>query len=141
MRYSFEVRVQIADSIRIGTSESEERWFTPIVGGTVRGPDLTGTVLPYGGDWSTTRDGVTELCARYLLRAEDGATIDIENRGFWLAQQVPGPVVSPPPGEYYRTAPRFRTDAPTWRWMTSRVFVGLAADLEGDVHIRFFEVM
>lgn len=43
-------------------------------------------MLPGGGDWATGRDDlVTELEARYLVRADDGAVIDVVNRGFHQA--------------------------------------------------------
>ena len=59
LTFAFEARVQIAEPLRITATPDEERWFTPITGGTVAGPRLNGSVLPYGGDWSITRGDVT----------------------------------------------------------------------------------
>jgi hypothetical protein len=72
------------------------------------------------------------LEARYLLRAEDGALVDVVNRGFWRET---------PTGLYYRTSPVFRTDAPAHRWLAETVFVGLAREDAGDVCIRFYAVL
>jgi hypothetical protein len=72
------------------------------------------------------------LEARYLLRAEDGALVDVVNRGFWRET---------PTGLYYRTSPVFRTDAPAHRWLAESVFVGLAREDAGDVCIRFYAVL
>lgn len=59
------------------------RRIVPIVGGSIAGPCLTATVLPGGTDWQGSRpsDGLTRVYARYWLKAEDGATIAVENPG------------------------------------------------------------
>ena len=143
LTFAFEARVEVAESLRIGRGPDEERWFTPITGGTVAGPRLNGTVLPYGGDWSVTRGEETELDARYLLRADDGTVIEIHNRGVWKASPDVddrlrrGEKVSESE-YYYRTSPMFQTDATAHRWLTSTVFVGMARDEDGVVCIRFY---
>ncbi|UQX89008.1 DUF3237 domain-containing protein [Jatrophihabitans telluris] len=143
LTFAFEARVEIAESLRIGRGPGEEVWFTPITGGTVSGPRLSGVVLPYGGDWSTTRPTGTTLDARYLLRADDGAVIEIHNRGvFQSSKEVETRLVKGDPVAeseyYYRTSPVFQTDAESHSWLTSRVFVGMARDEAGVVCIRFF---
>ncbi|MFD0687246.1 DUF3237 domain-containing protein [Actinomadura fibrosa] len=143
LTFAFEARVEVAEPLRIGRGPHEELWFTPITGGTVAGPRLNGAVLPYGGDWSTTRGEETELDARYLLRAGDGAVIDIRNRGVWKAGagvedrlRAGGHVDEAE--YYYRTSPVFSTDAPAHAWLTSTVFAGMAREEDGRVCIRFF---
>ena len=90
---------------------------------------------------------VYELDARYLIRAEDGALIDVVNRGFYRTSSAEA-MARAEAGEdlddsevYFRTSPVFRTDAPQYRWMAETVFVGLARDDAGQVCIRFFEVL
>jgi hypothetical protein len=139
--FAFEARVDVAGTLPIGGG----RDFTPITGGTVHGPRLSGTVLAGGGDWSITHGRVVELDARYLLRADDGSVIDIHNRGFWRATpeidaRVEAGEDLPETEYYYRTSPVFRTDAPAHRWLAESVFVGLARGERGQVCIRFFEV-
>ncbi|WP_219417342.1 DUF3237 domain-containing protein [Pseudonocardia nigra] len=145
LTFAFEARVEIAEPLRIGRGLQEELWFTPITGGVVTGPRLTGEVLPYGGDWSVTRGTETILDARYLLRADDGGVIDIHNRGVFQAD--PGIEQRLLAGErvdereyYYRTFPQFQTDAPAHAWLTAKVFVGMARDEDRKVCIRFFEL-
>lgn len=145
LEYAFEVRVDIDPYVRIGRSADEELTFTPICGGTVAGPLLTGTVLPGGGDWAVERSGTAQLEARYLLRADDGAVIDILNRGYYrashevMARVAAGENVSE--DEYYfRTAPVFQTDAPAHRWLSEHQFLGLARDEDGQVCIRVYVV-
>lgn len=146
--YAFEVRVDVAASERIGHGDGDVLSFTPITGGTVAGPRLNGTVVAGGGDWSVERTkGVIELDARYLLRADDGALIDIVNRGFFrvpaeLAERAEAGEPLPDEQVYFRTSPVFRTDAPAHRWLAETVFVGLASDdhESGQIVIRFFAV-
>ena len=86
LTFAFEVRVDVEDAVRIGAhGEHDVLWHVAITGGTVSGPRLDGEVLGGGGDWFRDRDGTVTLDARYLLRASDGAVIDIVNRGFWHA--------------------------------------------------------
>ncbi|MCO5999023.1 DUF3237 domain-containing protein [Actinoallomurus sp. WRP9H-5] len=95
-------------------------------------------VLPGGGDWSNTRGRVCELDARHLLQADDGAVIDIVDRGYYHehtegSDQYDGDLRVTEKGVYYRTSPTFRTDAPAHRWLAETIFVGLARQAEGDV--------
>lgn len=142
--FAFEIRAEVADTLHIGNGDGEVTEFTPITGGSVDGPRLRGTVLPGGGDWSSTRGEVCELEARYLLRAEDGAVIDIVNRGYYRPKvdtpdQFDGEVQVSEAGHYYRTSPVFRTDAPAHRWLAETVFVGLARpDGDDAVIIRMY---
>ncbi|WP_338703022.1 DUF3237 domain-containing protein [Streptomyces sp. Q6] len=144
LTFAFEIRAHLEPSLHIGHGDGEVTEFTPIVGGTVDGPLLRGTVLAGGGDWSSTRGEVCELDARYLLRAEDGAVIDVVNRGYYrpapdVPDQFDGDLQVTHAGHYYRTHPVFRTDARAHRWLAETVFVGLARP-EGDdvVAIRMY---
>jgi hypothetical protein len=148
LSFAFEVRVDVAPSEHVGNGEGDVLDFTPITGGTVEGPRLRGTVVPGGGDWSVRRGPcVFELDARYLLRAEDGALIDIVNRGYYRTKTAEA-MERMEAGEeldaseaYFRTSPVFRTDAPHHRWLAETVFVGLARDDAGQICIRFYEVL
>ncbi|GAA3583195.1 hypothetical protein GCM10022419_076190 [Nonomuraea rosea] len=144
LSFAFEIRAELAPTLHVGHGDGEKTEFTPIVGGTVEGPSLRGIVLPGGGDWSNTRGRVCELDARYLIQAEDGAVIDIVNRGYYhegteCPGQDDGALQVTRPGVYYRTSPVFRTDAPAHRWLAETVFVGLAREADGDaVAIRMY---
>ncbi|MCD0449516.1 DUF3237 domain-containing protein [Actinocorallia sp. API 0066] len=132
--FAFEIRADLAPTLHVGHGDGEKTEFTPITGGTVQGPLLNGTVLPGGGDWSNTRGRVCELDARYLLRADDGAVIDIVNRGYYHEEEPDAPAQHDDglevaaTGVYYRTSPTFRTDAPAHLWLARTVFVGLARE-------------
>ncbi len=46
----FEIRVSVEESRHIGRSADEKLWFTPVTGGTVDGPRLTGEVRVAAGE-------------------------------------------------------------------------------------------
>ena len=145
LEFAFEARVEIGSDYRIGRSASEVLGFTLITGGTVTGPKFNGKVLPGGGDWWVNRDGNYQLDARYLLQADDGAVIDITNRGYFRASdevlaRLDAKEWVPENEYYYRTAPVFQTDAPAHKWLAENQFIGLARDEDGMVCIRFFLV-
>jgi uncharacterized protein DUF3237 len=95
--------------------------YTPPIGGTISGPRLTGTVVPHSGaDYPMVRgDGVIELNAHYLLKAEDGTLIYIMNKGYL----VPGGPGSTQPG-YFRITPYFRVPEGPHDWLSRTCIVG-----------------
>jgi hypothetical protein len=77
----WEAKVKIGKMIIVGESKHGTRRVIPIRGGTFSGPNIKGEVLPSGEDWQIVRpDGDTELCARYLLKTDDGILIQVINR-------------------------------------------------------------
>jgi len=77
----WEAKVKISNMINVGESKRGTRRIIPITGGTFSGPKIKGVVLPGGEDWQLVRpDGDTELYARYLLKTDDGHTIQIINQ-------------------------------------------------------------
>ncbi|GAB2505066.1 DUF3237 domain-containing protein [Nocardiopsis aegyptia] len=145
LTFAFEIRARVSEPLHVGHGDGERTEFTPITGGTVHGPRLNGTVLAGGGDWSDTRGDVCALEARYLVQADDGAVIDIVNRGYYhegrpCPDQFDGELKVAESGVYFRTSPVFRTDAPAHRWLAETVFVGLARAEEDHIVIRFHSV-
>lgn len=148
LRFAFEARVDVGPEELVGHGEGDALHFTPITGGTVNGPRLRGIVVPGGGDWYVKRGPTTiQLDARYLIRADDGALIDVVNRGYYrtksaevMARADRGEPVAAA-DVYYRTSPVFRTGAMKHRWLAESVFVGMAREENGQVCIRFYEVM
>jgi hypothetical protein len=120
LTFVFEIRALVDPPQRVGRGADEVLEVFPIRGGTVHGPRLEGTVTDIGADWAVTRGTVTEVEARYLMRAADGALIDVTNRGVYRDE-----------GAYFFTTPIFRTEAPAHRWLTDTVFVGAARE-DGD---------
>jgi len=102
--------------------------YTPAVGGTISGPLLTGTVVPHSGaDYALVRDdGVIELNAHYLLRAEDGTLIYIMNKGYLIPGGADAAAsdqgLSQP--AYFRLTPYFRVPAGPHDWLGRTCIVG-----------------
>ncbi|MFY2788022.1 DUF3237 domain-containing protein [Rhodococcus sp. MALMAid1271] len=143
LEFVFEVRVSVADELRIGRSAEEVLHFVAITGGTVAGPRLTGEVLAHGGDWFVERGDTVQLDARYVLRADDGSLIDVRNRGYYRADsgvesRLDAGEVVDERDYYYRTAPVFQTDSEQFRWLADNQFLGMARNEGGQICIRFF---
>lgn len=102
--------------------------YTPPIGGTISGPRLTGSVVPHSGaDYALVRDdGVIELNAHYLLRADDGTFIYIRNKGYIIpggegaAANAQG-LLQP---AYFRLTPYFRVPAGPHDWLARTCIVG-----------------
>jgi hypothetical protein len=90
---------RLEHAFTISIDLSRPYWITPLARGDTRaaifaaqgvieGPRLQGRVVPMsGGDYPLSRpNGVIDFDARYLLEAEDGAIIYLENRGFRWAR-------------------------------------------------------
>jgi hypothetical protein len=116
--------------------------------GVVEGPLLNGTIVPMsGGDFPLQRtNGVIDFDARYLIQADDGAIIYLENRGYRWARTEDVAERMRSNGEaefaeyYMRVTPKFDAPAGTHEWMSKHVFVGVAEKLPGANRIHYFVV-
>jgi len=124
------------------------RWRTiPIIGGTVEGERLSGTVMNLGADWQTVHeDGYAELDTRYAIETHDGAIVDVRNFGIRhgpeevLARIAAGETVDP--ALYYmRTHPRLHSGDPRYQWLNRTIFIGTGQRLANSVLIEIFEVL
>ena len=117
--------------------------------GRVEGPRLNGRVIPMsGGDFPLVRpDGVIDFDARYLLEADDGAIIYLENRGYRWARspEIAERMKRNEPvehGDYYmRVTPRFDVPEGPHAWMARHVFVGVAEKIPKANRIHYFVVL
>lgn len=117
--------------------------------GTVEGPRLNGRVIPMsGGDFPLQRhNGVIDFDARYLLEADDGAIIYLENRGYrWAKDESSAARMRANEGvafdDYYmRVSPRFDAPEGPHAWMSKHVFIGVAEKLPGANRIHYFVVL
>ncbi len=140
LEFVFQATVTIAPVINFGQGSYGLRRIIPITGGRFRGPGLSGEVLDEGQDTQLVRpDGVTEICARYALRADDGELIYIVNRGLI----VPGASPAAKPS-YMRTHPTFEAAVGgRYEWLNKSLFIGTLHPLPVAQHgvvIRVFRV-
>jgi hypothetical protein len=77
-----ELEARLEAPVVIGVTPAGLKRMVPITGGCFEGPLLRGTGVPGGADWQYQRsDGVCVLEAIYLLRTDDGVTIQVRNHG------------------------------------------------------------
>jgi len=114
----FDANVTIGEMIDFGKSKYGERRIIPITGGTFKGPNIEGVVLPGGADWQLTRpDGDVELYARYTLKTSDDVLIQVQNRALIHMDRETGP--------YIRSVIDFEapSDSP-YDWINHAIFLG-----------------
>lgn len=140
------ISVEVAAPIEVGATIEGVRRIIPILGGSVRGPELNGTVLPGGADYQVLRsDTLTELEASYAIETREGERIYITNRGIRagssedIAALVRGERVDPA-RIYFRSAPRLLSAGPKWQWLGSRMLLATGERLPGEVRLNLFVV-
>ena len=125
-----ELKVNIGAPVTIGESDMGTRRFIPITGGEFVGKNIRGEVIPGGADWQLTRpDGITEVKAIYAIKTQDGAVIEVDNRGL---------VDRSDNSTYVRTVPTFKAPVGTYDWLNKRIFTGTITPGRGFVTIRVF---
>jgi Protein of unknown function (DUF3237) len=115
-----QIRCEVGALVSLGMAKHGERRYVPLMGGTVSGPELNGTIVEGGVDWQVNRaDGVLDIAAHYVIRADDGALIEVQSDGMRhgarevMARLARGEAVAG--HEYFfRTLIRFQTGAPAW---------------------------
>lgn len=119
------LKVKIDPPRMVGPVASGSLQVIPILGGTVQGEKINGTVVPGGADWNTARrDGLSHVFAKYLLVTDDGEYIAIENEG----------VIDFQSGSVIKTRPTFQaSQAGRYAFLNEGVYVG---SLEGDPETR-----
>ena len=114
------VRCEVGALVTLGPAQYGERRYVPLGGGSVSGPELNGTLVEGGVDWQVNRaDGVLDIAAHYVIRADDGGLIEVQSDGMRhgpadvMARLARGEPVAA--DEYFfRTVVRFTTGAPQW---------------------------
>lgn len=147
LRFVFQIDVALGPVQELGSIDGVRRRIIPIVGGTVHGPRLSGTVQPGGADWQDVRpeDGLTRVHAKYWLKADDGTVIGVDNRG---VRRAPLPVIRslmegktvPADAYYFRAAPFFDVGDGPHRWLNESLFICVGAREPSKAIIRIYEV-
>lgn len=140
------LEVEVGAPVEVGRTPAGLRRVVPITGGTVSGPLMTGRVRPGGADFQLIRtDTETVADARYVLESDRGEVVLVENLALRtgsaediarLRQDLP----VDPARIYFRSTPRFETEAPRLAALTSHVFVGSGVRHPRAVVFDFFQV-
>jgi hypothetical protein len=146
LEFVFEVRAKVAPPLELGEVDGLQRRIVPIEGGVVEGPRLRGEILPGGADWQAIGPGgLTRILARYVIRAEDGAMISVENKGVRRAapetmrRLLAGELVDPGL-VYFRAAPTFEAPDGPHGWLNENLFVSAGRRRPDSVEIRIYRV-
>ncbi len=139
----FTLHVDLAEPVDVGPVPAGHRRIIPITGGTVDGPELSGTILAGGADWNlTSAEGCVRLWARYDFRTDDGAVVGVVNE----AAHWPGPPAEPgtasPASFAIITRPVFEASAGAPAWLNTGTFAGILRPLSpAKVDIEVFRLV
>jgi len=141
-----QVFCQVGALVSLGQGPLGERRYIPLGGGTVRGPELNGSLVEGGVDWQINRaDGALEIAAHYVIRADDGALIEVRSEGLRhgpaevMARLARGDQVGR--DEYYfRTAVRFTTGAPQWLHLNKLLAIAVGQREAALVKLDFYRL-
>jgi hypothetical protein len=138
--------VSVGPPHEIGPTVEGVRRVIPILGGSVQGPQLNGSILPMGADYQLlVSDTLTELDAKYAIEVEGGERIYVTSLGVRsgeaadIARLVRGEPVDPE-RIYFRCTQRLVSAGPTWSWLADRILVGTGRRLRDQVEIDVFVV-
>src|SRR5579871_6432285 len=148
LQYAFSITLELTGLKWVRPSAmGETRGAVYVAQGTVAGPMLSGRVVPMsGGDFPLVRpNGVIDFDARYLLEADDGAVIYMQNRGYrWgdeAAMERMRRNEAVEAHEYYmRVSPKFDAPDGPHAWLGQHVFVGTAEKIPNGNRIHYFVV-
>ena len=103
-------------------------------GGTVKGPKISGKILPPGGDWVRVMpSGALRLDVRLTIETDDGALIYMTYGGVVVGSKETGEALARGDvlGEngfpYFVTTPQFQTSAPKYDWLNKLQGIGKVA--------------
>ena len=142
----FTIHAELAPMLHFGRTPYGERRVIGILGGMVRGPKLSGRVLPGGADWQIVRgDGAADIQARYTIESEAGARILVSSDG--LRHGPPAVMERLARGDnvdpalyYFRTVMRFETADPSVDWLNRILALARGQREANAVRLDVYEV-
>lgn len=146
-KYVFSLSIKVGTPIVAGDLGYGIRRVIPVLGGTVQGEGIKGTIHSGGADFQVIRpDGFTELEAKYTFELDDGAVVSIENIGVRFGPKealdriAQGEAVDPAL-IYFRSVPKFETGHPKYRWLMQNLFIGVGARHPDRVELAVHQVL
>jgi len=143
---TYEATASLGPPISIGATPDGTRRIVPILEGRFDGPMIRGELISGGADWQVTRsDGVTVVDATYALKTDDGAFVQVRNRGLRhgppevMAALAAGKEVDPS-AYYFRTVPEFTAPAGRYEWLNRSIFVCTGARYPSSIRLWVWRV-
>lgn len=82
LKHFIRSQISLGEPMDVGLTADGFRRVVPILGGSFSGPELSGTILAFGGDSQLIKPGgLIDLDARYVLRTDEGELIYVSNIG------------------------------------------------------------
>ena len=141
-----QVICEVGALVTLGLGPHGERRYVPLGGGTVRGPELNGRLVEGGVDWQINRaDGVLDIAAHYVIKADDGALIEVRSEGLRhgppevMARLARGEAV-PASAYYFRTVVRLPTGAPQWLHLNKLLALAVGQREASAVKLDFYRL-
>jgi hypothetical protein len=147
LEFVFEIIINVGNAFDIGDTGNGIRKIIPLLGGTFKGPGMSGIILPGGADWQLIRQNdVADVNARYILQTDDGALIYLCNSGIRVASRevlkklANGEIVDPD-AYYFRTSPAFETADSKYSWLMKHLFIAKGIRYPDKVNILVWKVL
>jgi len=131
----------------IGVTPHGVRMIYYVTGGTFKGPEINGTVLPGGGDWILMRpDGAGELDVRATLCTDDNELIYVVYRGILeispeMMEQIQSGTKVDSSDYYFRTMPVFETASEKYGWLNRIISVGVGTVATNSVSYKIYRIL
>jgi hypothetical protein len=142
-----EVIADLEEPLTVGSTPQGIRIIFNIKGGTVKGKNISGDVLPTGADWIIIRpDGVGQLDVRATVRTEEGELIYVYYRGILNASpevftRIQSGEDVDPSEYYFRTTPVFETASDKYSWLNSIISVGVGKSMKNRVMYKIYQIL
>jgi hypothetical protein len=133
LQFVYRLQAEVAAPLDLGQTPNGHRRVVAFTGGRFDGREISGELVPGGGDWQILRpDGGAIADIRYTLRTDAGALLLVTSTGVRhgppevLARLARGEQV--PAGDYtFRTQASIETADPDLAWLNDGVFIAVGA--------------
>ncbi len=136
----YRLEATLGEPLDLGESVQGHRRIVPQIGGTFRGPEIAGKLIPgTSADWQIVLpDGTALGDIRYTLQSDSGDLLYVQSRGIRhgspevLARLGRGEHVDA--SEYtFRTSTQIETAATELDWMNKGIFISVGGRQPGGV--------
>ena len=133
LEYFGRLNIEVSAPVEVGRTHAGQRRVIPITGGSLTGPNVSGTILNAGADFQVIRSATeSDLDARYIIELDDGARLFVMNNAYRTGSAEDITALAeghevPAERIYFRCAPRFEvadSDTSSWQWLESTVVIG-----------------
>lgn len=140
------LRAELGTTHVAGAGPLGMRMIIDVVGGTVTGERLNGSLVGAGADWlAVGADGFGRVDVRAQLKTDDGAVIYVTYEGLLELNEATmaastSDATTDFGDQYFRIAARMETGDERYAWVNTTLFVGRGRMHETGVEYELFRV-